>query len=57
VARYEPCHDKDAKCYIAGGLVVEVAEDFGNLPEDAKTLESALDIDIRGKLKASNSYR
>jgi len=44
MARYEPCHDKDAKGYVAGGLVVEVAEDFGDLPNGPKTLECVLDV-------------
>ena len=44
MARYKPSHNKDAKCYVAGGLMAEVAEDFGDLPDGTKTLEFALDM-------------
>lgn len=44
MARYKPSHNKDAKGYVAGSLMAEVAEDFGDLPDGTKILECALDM-------------
>ena len=39
MTRYKPSDNKEAKGYVAGSLVAEVAEDFGYLPDGTKTLE------------------
>ena len=64
MARYKPSHNKDAKGYVAGGLMAEVAEDFGDLPDGTQDIrvcarygESSKLAILTGNNKSTTSMR